>query len=69
MSGILDKFNLDETLQYIMVMSIAGLILMWFFYTTFPESPNVVLYLVLAILFTVLAPLSFAYLWFRKKKA
>lgn len=69
MSGILEKFNLDETLQYVMIMSIAGIILMWFFYTTFPESPNVILYLVLAILFTVLAPLSFGYLWFRKKKA
>ena len=69
MSGILEKFNVDETLQYLMIVSLAGLILMWFFYTTFPESPNVVLYLVLAILFTVLTPLSFGYLWFRKKKA
>ncbi|MFX0074362.1 MAG: hypothetical protein ACFE96_02895 [Candidatus Hermodarchaeota archaeon] len=78
MSSLKEKFDLDEFLSILISLSLAGMFLMWFFYTTFPFwDPEVspihtdgnVLYLILAIVFTILPPVFFVLLWLRKKKA
>ncbi|MHA2287908.1 MAG: hypothetical protein ACXABG_03890 [Promethearchaeota archaeon] len=78
MKSFKEKFDLDEFLSILIGLSLAGMILMWAFYTTFPFwDPEVslihtegdILYLSLAIVFTILSPLIFVLLWFRKKKA
>jgi hypothetical protein len=77
MSSLKEKLDIDEILSILIGLSIAGTFLMWFFYTTFPFwDPEVslihtdgnILYLILAILFTVLSPVLFVLLWLRKKK-
>lgn len=77
MSSLKEKFNLDELLSILISLSLAGMFLMWFFYTTFPFwDPEVslihtdgdILYLSLAIVFTILAPALFVLLWLRKRK-
>jgi hypothetical protein len=77
MSSLKKKFDLDEFLSILISLSLAGMFLMWFFYTTFPFwDPEVslihtdgnILYLILAIVFTILPPVLFVLLWLRKKK-
>jgi hypothetical protein len=77
MSSLKEKFDLDELLSILIGLSLAGMFLMWCFYTTFPFwDPEVslihtdgdILYLVLAIVFTILPPVFFVLLWLRKKK-
>ena len=72
------KIDLDELLSILISLSLAGTFLMWFFYTTYPFwDPEVSLihtdgdplFLALAIVFTILAPVFFVLLWLRKKKA
>ena len=69
MSTIKGKFDLEELIVTCMMMSIAGLIIMWIFVVYYPDWGAPVVYLTLAIIFTILAPVLFVYLWFRKKKA
>ena len=69
MSTIKGKFDLEEFIVTCMMMSLAGLVVMWNFVSYFPDSPDYILYLILAIIFTILAPALFVYLWLRKKKA
>ncbi len=63
-----EKFDLEELLSILLGMFLAGLIIMWFFYTTFPDHDANLTYLILAIIFTVLAPLDVVLIWFLKKK-
>ena len=78
MSSLKEKLDLDEILSILIPMCVAGIYLMWSFYTTHPFwDPEVsfihidgnITYLVLAIIFTIAAPALFVWLWFRKKKA
>jgi len=80
MTSLKEKFDLEELISILIGICLAGTILMWFFYTTFPPwippwDPETVVhvgnitYLILAILFTVATPALFVLLWFRKKKA
>jgi len=80
MTSLKEKFDLEELISLLIVICLAGTILMWMFYTTFPRwippwDPETVphegdiLYLVLAILFTVATPALVVLLRFRKKKA
>jgi hypothetical protein len=77
MSSLKEKFDVEEFISILISLSLAGMFLMWFFYTTFPFwDPEVslihtdgdILYLSLAIMFTFLAPALFVLLWFLKKK-
>lgn len=68
MSSLKDKFDIEEILYILFGMFLAGAILMWFFYTGFPEHDAVITYLVIAILFTVLAVVDFVLIYLRKKK-
>ena len=80
MTSLKEKINLEELISILIGICLSGTILMWLFYTTFPQwippwdpetVPHVgnILYLILAILFTVATPALFVLLWFRKKKA
>ncbi len=69
MTSLKEKIDLEELISILIGMCLSGTILMWLFYTTFPDHTANLFYLILAILFTVATPALFVLLWFRKKKA
>ncbi len=68
-----EAFELEEVISIFMLCSIAGSIIMWLFFVWYGTGEHIwgptALFLTLAILFTILAPVFFIFLWFRKKKA
>ena len=80
MTSLKEKFDLEELFSILFGMFLSGTIIMWFFYTTFPPwippwDPETtvhlgnMIYLSLAIIFTISTVVSFVLIWWRKKKA
>ncbi|NVM16075.1 MAG: hypothetical protein HWN80_00060 [Candidatus Lokiarchaeota archaeon] len=68
MSSLKEKIDIEELLAILFGMFLAGAILMWFFYTGFPEHAAVLTYLIIAVIFTILTVVAFVLLFLRKRK-